>query len=54
MRLVSCGYELILCDYIMSILWTDYTEGYISEMKVVYSIACCKNHGKETRSKVAW
>jgi len=22
MRSVSCGYELILCDYIMSILWT--------------------------------
>ena len=30
MRSVSCGYDLILCDYIMSMLWTGYTEGYNS------------------------
>jgi len=45
MRLVSCGYELILCDYIMSMLWTDYTNGYINEMKVVWSVVCWDKHG---------
>lgn len=32
MRLVSCGYELILSDYTMSMfmLWTGNVEGYIS------------------------
>jgi len=29
MSLVSCVYELILCDYIMSMLWIGYTEGYM-------------------------
>ena len=38
-RLVSCGYELILCDYIMSMLWIDYVEGYISEMKAMFFAA---------------
>ena len=34
MRLVSCGYDLILCDYTMSIfmLWTSNVEGYIGGM----------------------
>jgi len=27
MRLVSCAYELILCDYIMYFLWTCYIDG---------------------------
>ena len=40
MRLVSHGYELILCDYIMSMLWTGYTEGYNNETKVVWSMTC--------------
>lgn len=35
MRSVSCGYELILCDYIMSMLWIGYIEGYVSQMKAV-------------------
>jgi len=33
MRSVSYSHELILCDDIMSILWTSYTEGYNNEMK---------------------
>jgi len=40
MRLISCGYELILCDYIMSMLWEGYTEGYISRMKKMCFATC--------------
>jgi len=32
-RSVSCGYELILCDYNMTMLGTSYVEGYIIRMK---------------------
>ncbi len=39
-RSVSCGYELILCDYIMFMLWTGYTKGYISKVKAVWSATC--------------
>jgi len=45
MRSISCGYELILCDYIMSMLWIAYTKGYINEMKEVWSVACWDKHG---------
>ena len=36
-RSVSCGYDLILCDYnmYMFMLWTGNVEGYINEVKVV-------------------
>lgn len=44
-RLVSCRYELILCDYTMSILWTCYTKGYISEMKAVCVAERWDKHG---------
>lgn len=54
MTLVSCGYELILFNYIMSMLWTDYTEGCVNEMKVVWSTACWNKHGYEIGRKVAW
>jgi len=40
MSSVSCAYALILCDYIMYMLWTSYTEGYISEMKAVWPATC--------------
>ena len=42
MRLVSCGYELILYSFIMLMfmLCTCYTEGCISEMKEVWYVAC--------------
>jgi len=45
MRSVSCGYELISCDYIMSMLWTCYTKGYINEMKEMWYAACWDKHG---------
>ena len=34
MGIVSCGYELKLCDYTMSMfmLWTNNAKGYISGM----------------------
>jgi len=35
MRSLSCVYELILCDSIMSMLWIGYTEGYINKMKAI-------------------
>ena len=35
MKLVSCGYDLILCDYTMSMLRIDYVEGHMSGMKAV-------------------
>jgi len=37
MRSISCGYELILCDYTMPMfmLWKNNVEGYISGMRVV-------------------
>ena len=37
MRSVSCVYKFILCDYIMSMLWTGYTEEYNNKMKPVRS-----------------
>ena len=40
MQLVSCDNELILCDYIMSMLWAGYIEGHISEMKEVWFATC--------------
>ena len=56
MRLVSCGYEFILCDYIMLMPWTRYTDGYINKMKSVWSTRYCSKHGwwRDTRIKVAW
>ena len=33
--LLLCGYELILCDYTMSMLWRYDSEGYINGMKEV-------------------
>ena len=39
-RSVSCGYELILCDYIMTMLWTCYTKGHTNRMKAVWSATC--------------
>jgi len=38
-RSISYGYELILCDYIISKLWTGYTKGYTSIMKAVWFAA---------------
>jgi len=37
MRLVSCGYDLILCVYTMHMfmLWTCNVERYITRVKVV-------------------
>ena len=56
MRSISCGYELILCDYTMSMLWVGYTKGYINRMKVVCFVACWDKHGQweDTSGKVAW
>jgi len=45
MRLVSCSYELILCDYIMSMLWKCYIDGYTIKMKEVCSVTCWEKHG---------
>jgi len=45
MRSVACGYQLILCDYIMSMLWKGYTEGDINEMKAVWFATCWDKHG---------
>jgi len=44
-RSVSCGYELILCDYIMSMIWIGYTEGCISKMKEAWFVTCWGKHG---------
>ena len=44
-RSVSCGYELILCDYTMFMLWTCYAEGYINGMKEVCFVTCWDKHG---------
>ena len=49
-------YELILCDYIMSMLWTCYTKGYIETMKVVWSTRCWDKHGwqRDTGRNISW
>ena len=56
MRLVSCGYELILCDYTMSMLWKGYVEGYISGMKAMCFATFWNLHElwNDTRRKVVW
>jgi len=47
MMSISCGYEFIFyaCIKPMLMLWTGYTEGYISEMKLVWSTTCWNKHG---------
>jgi len=35
-RSVECGYDLMLCDYIMSMLWKNYIEGNKLEKKAVW------------------
>lgn len=40
MRSVLCGYELILYTFIMHMFMTGHVEGYINEMKEVWSSTC--------------
>ena len=46
-RSVSCGHEFILYAYTMPMfmLWTSNAEGYISEVKVVWSATSYDKHG---------
>jgi len=44
-RLVSCGYELILYTCSMPMFMTGNENGYINEMKPVWSATCCDKHG---------